>query len=76
MGFDMLVRDLYLPAGTTLDLAAARAAVTRLCLTASLDDLRTLLDNDVLTDVGLTGDLYCSDHALLASADELRTAAD
>ena len=75
MGFDMLVRDLYLPAGTTLDLAAARAAVTRLCRTAGLDDLRTLLDNDVITDDTLTGP-DGSDRALTARADGLRTAAE
>src|SRR5215212_5029591 len=75
MGFDMLVRDLYLPAGITLDLAAARAAVTRLCRTASLDDLRTLLDTDVLTDDTRTGP-DDSDTALTARADGLRSAAE
>jgi hypothetical protein len=76
MGFDMLVRDLYLPAGTTLDLAAATATVSRLCRTASLDDLRTLLDTDVLTDAGVAADPGWAEHALLSSAPDLRAAAE
>ena len=38
MGADMLIRDLYLPAGTTLDLATAEATAGELCRHATLDD--------------------------------------
>jgi hypothetical protein len=40
MGSDMLLRDLYLPAGTTLDLAAAKTTAGELCRHADVDDLR------------------------------------
>ena len=42
MGSDMYLRDLYLPAGTTVDLAAAKTTAGELCRTATIDDLRAL----------------------------------
>ena len=44
MGADMLLRDLYLPIGTTLDLPAAKAAISDLCRQATVADLRILLE--------------------------------
>src|SRR4051794_37600621 len=76
MGFDMLVRDLYLPAGTTLDLAAATTTAGELCRTAPIDDLRILLDEDWISYDSLTDPDDRTDQALTIRAATLRTAAE
>ena len=76
MGFDMLVRDLYLPAGATLDLAAATTTASALCRTATIDDLRILLDEDWISHDSLTDPDDCTDQALTIRAETLRTAAE
>ena len=55
MGSDMLVRTLYLPADTTIDLAAAEAVVTHLTSTATPDDLDRMLANDAFVDTPVPG---------------------
>ena len=55
MGSDMFVRALYLPADTTIDLAAAKAVATHLTSTATPDDLDHILDNDPYADIPVAG---------------------
>jgi hypothetical protein len=76
MGSDMLLREVYLPAGTTLDLAAAKRTAGELCRTATVDDLRILLDEDWIDDDSLTDPDDWTDQALAARAETLRTAAE
>ena len=75
MGSDRLVRDLDLPAGTTLDLAAATATAGALCRHAALDDVRLLLDEEWINDDRLTDLDDWSGQALTGRADVLRTTA-
>jgi hypothetical protein len=42
----MSLRDLYLPAGASLDLAAAKAVADTLCRSADVTQLRVLLEHD------------------------------
>src|SRR4051794_23719116 len=53
MGCDLTPRDVYLPAGAAIDLAAATAEAARLCQTATVDELRSLLENGWIHDAGL-----------------------
>jgi hypothetical protein len=76
MGSDMLLRDLYLPAGTTLDLAAARTTAGDLCRTATIDDLRILLNEDWISLDSLTDPDDWTDEALTVHAYPLRGAAE
>ena len=76
MGSDMLLRDLYLPAGTTLDLAAATRTASELSRTATIDDLRILLNEDWIDDDSLTDPDDWTDQALTIRAATLRTAAE
>jgi hypothetical protein len=76
MGSDMYLRDLYLPAGTALDLAAAKTTAGELCRHATTDDLRILLDEDWISHDGLTDPDDWTDQALTAAAETLRDAAE
>jgi hypothetical protein len=76
MGSDMLIRDLYLPAGTTLDPAAAEATAGELCRRATLDDLRILLDEEWIGHAGRAHLDDWSEQALFGRADALRTTAE
>jgi hypothetical protein len=76
MGSDMVLRDLYLPAGTTLDLAAAKTTAGELCRTATIDDLRILLSEDWIDDDGLTDPDDRTDQALVARAETPRRGAE
>ncbi len=76
MGSDMLLREVYLPAGTTLDLAAAKATASALCRTATIDDLRLLLNEDWIDDDSLTDPGDWTDEALAARAETLRRGAE
>ncbi|MGE5830570.1 MAG: hypothetical protein ACM30G_19710 [Micromonosporaceae bacterium] len=74
MGADMMARTIYLPADTTIDLAAAKATASRLCQQASPVDLRILrehgwIDDDTLPD-------STTDDQLAARAEQLRTFAE
>jgi hypothetical protein len=75
MGSDMYLRDLYLPAGTTIDLAAATTTAGELCRHADIDDLRILLDEDWISADSLTDTDDWTDEAI-AAAEPLRAAAE
>ena len=55
MGSDMFIRALYLPAGHTVDLDAAKQAATRLARNATLDDLDHIIDNGAFPDTDIDG---------------------
>ena len=75
MGSDMLLRDLYLPTGTTVDLAATKRTAGDLCRNATVEDLRILLDEDWISD-GLADPDGWTDQALTVRAGTLRAAAE
>jgi hypothetical protein len=70
------LRDLFLPAGTTLDLAVATTTVGELCRRADLDDLRILLDEDWISADSLTDRGDWTGEAITAAAESLRAAAE
>jgi len=51
----MMARTFYLPADTTIDLAAAKTTASQLCQQASLADLRTLREHGWIDDDTLPG---------------------
>lgn len=55
MGSDMSIRALYLPAGVTVDLDAAKQAATRLARNATPDDLDHIIDNGAFPDTDIDG---------------------
>jgi hypothetical protein len=61
------LRTLYLPAGHTIDRAAAKAAATTLCRAATVDDLRVLIREEWIDWDTLPG----SEHWPYALPDEL-----
>jgi hypothetical protein len=76
MGSDMLVREVYLPAGTTLDLPAVKIAASELCRTATIDDLRILLEEDWISDDSLTDLDDWTAQATTGRAEKLRGSAE
>jgi hypothetical protein len=80
MGVDMMLRAFYLPQDATVDLTAAKSVATRLSRNATLDDLRTLLDNGWLTaDPSTDGDVRWarwSDEELAENAASVHVAAE
>src|SRR5689334_7814643 len=74
MGADMLLRDLYLPAGTAVDLPAAKKLVDDLCWQATVADLRILLDHDWISHSSLYDD-DPPDARIAEHATELRATA-
>ena len=75
MSAHMTLRDLYLPADRIPDLPAARTAATTLCRNATIEDLRTLLDNDWIGHPSLY-DYEVSDEQIRPHLAELRAAAE
>jgi hypothetical protein len=76
MGSDMYLRDLYLPAGTGLDLAAAKTTAGNLCRAATIDDLRTLLEQDWISDDSPIDPEDWTDQNLTLHAETLRAVAE
>lgn len=76
MGADMMARTLYLPADTTINLAAAKTAARQLCQRASLADLRTLREHGWIDDDTLPHPDSTTDDQLAARAESLRTIAE
>ncbi|WP_432833026.1 hypothetical protein [Dactylosporangium sp. CA-092794] len=76
MGSDMYLRDLYLPTGTCVDLAAAKTTVTVLCRNATVDDLRILLDEDWISDDSPIDPEDWTEENLTRHAATLRAAAE
>ncbi len=75
MGCDMHLRDLYLPADGTVDLAAAKTTASDLCRNATMEDLRILLDEDWISHDQLADPDDWTDQALTAQVEALRAAA-
>lgn len=75
MGADMLLRDLYLPAGTGIDLAAAKAAASSLCRAATVTELRVLLDHDRISHPALYA-YEVSDSQITPHVEVLRATAE
>jgi len=78
MSSDMSLRDLYLPADTTVDLAAAKAKASDLCRHATVEDLRILIDDDWITGAtaGGTDVSDLTDDGVLEHTERLRHLAD
>ena len=76
MGADMMARTFYLPADTTIDLAAAKSTASQLCRQASLEDLRTLREHGWIDDDTLPHPDSTTDDQLAARAERLRTLAE
>lgn len=76
MGSDMYLRDLYLPTGTGIDLAAAKTTVAELCRNATVGDLRILLDEDWISDDSPVDPDDWTEEYLTRHAATLRAAAE
>jgi hypothetical protein len=76
MGSDTRLRDLYLPAGTTLDLAVAKRTAGEPRRTATIDGLRILLDENRISHDSLTDPDDRTDQALTIRTATLRTATE
>jgi len=72
----MNLLDLYLPAGSGVNLTAAKTTATTLCRQATVDDLRTLLEHGWIDDDTLPDADACTDEQLTARAEALRLAAE
>ncbi|GIM90105.1 hypothetical protein [Paractinoplanes toevensis] len=75
MSAHMSLRDLYLPADRIPDLPAAKTAATTLCRNATIEDLRTLLDNDWIEHPSLYG-YELSDEQIRPHQAQLRVTAE
>lgn len=72
MGADMMVRTLYLPTSTTINLAAAKATASQLSRNATPDQLRHLLEHGWIVHNTLPDPDCCSDDELAAHTGQLR----
>ncbi len=75
MAADMMARTLYLPADTTINLAAAKTVASQLAQQATVEDLRTLLEHGWIVDDTLPY-LDSGDDLLAERAEHLRQLAE